>query len=1235
MATTLTLEDTSQEKIDDKQCEIFCLFWLDSNTDTHETRNAEQKLRSVINYLKRFQEVKSCQRDIEQSSHKDRIILIVSGRLGQEIVPSIYQLRQVVSIYVYCMDIKRHEQWASKYNKVNAVLDDLDTLVTRITEDHNIQKKVDEPLPIDIFSSGGAGQSTMGVFGQFVFSQVLIDCLLRLKSNPADKDELIKRCKNDYGGNRRELEYIGEFEKKYTPDKALRWYTKDTFFYKSLNAALRKQNIHMMFLFREFIKDIQQRLQKYKSEKVLKVYRAQMMTSEELQRLQESVGKLISINSFFSTSMDFSKVFAFLKRSKTLEAVVFEIKADPQMARNKPFADISKDSDYPGEAEVLFMIGSIFRLDSIDQNNRKIWVIKMTLSSEEEHDIKEVLRYMKGQVGTGETNLRTLGKVLWKMGKFDLAEQYFLRLLKQLPADDPSSSALYEDLGELAALRGEYDNSVQWHQKSIALQNSKQVNQTTGLEELSNTLTEQLTTKSDDKPQSSSETTASEIDTEQFKQWLMNYIKQNAAALAQHWSRTTRHPNSVENFCYILENQFPITKIEQQTLRGLINLGFTFNDINSEECVKLVRGIQNEKIILILSKTSMENLAKSICEEPFLSAIYVIDSSNDNSFESKMYRGSFPDITRLCKQLEKDLPLLTYDLTIISSIPAEYTSMSTLNYVQAVKDILLDTDEKQNLKKEMIDFCREKYADNVIQLKLIDEFENSFQPDNALQWYLRQEAFVYKMLTRAFRILDVDILYRLRYFVQHLHRKLEPSSNTTPLTVYRTLRVRKDLFKKMCSYQEGMLSFNEFLLVSKDPPTAEPNPMNTESKVVHFQINLGAEISRFVVSTKSNEVLLTIGVIFRIEKLEAIDENTFRVQLTMNNEVLKAGQSISKELRDAIRGPFPLVRMGKLIRQKESVEYLEYFSSLLMDDPRTAGNEIANLTLAGMLHSLGKHCYTRNQYEQGLTHLQNSLKVHLRVLPSDDIRLTSTYNNIGSIYHKQDLNEKALEYHQKAYEIQKNSSDPDLESVAAYAGNIASVLTKLRRHKEAIKYYEIDLKVNQRLHQNKDSGEIAAKFHNLAAMQYRAQLYSEALVNYQKCLEMELRCHSAKNPTVATTYFNMATALEKLGRFKEAIQAMEKGIERLLQTKKEDDEEIQNYKKKKLLTVLGSIVHFFYFYAIIAVFECLATMTLFILVGDYIPELFFKNEHPGSEDCELISVEQRLIIVVLFFVGAI
>lgn len=372
---------------------------------------------------------------------------------------------------------------------MKAVLNNLDDLATQITDDHSIQKKVGEPLPIDIFTTNaGSDQSTMGVNGQFIFSQVLFDCLLRLKSNQTDITELISYCRNEYESNSTELNNIAEFERDYTPDKALRWYTKDSFFYKTLNAALRKQNIHMTFLFREYISDIQRQLQKYQSNTVLKVYRGQMMSNEELERLKQSIGKLISINSFLSTTMAYSTALQFLSPSRSLQRIVFEIKADPKMTNAKPFTNISKHSDYPGESEVLFMIGSIFRLESIDQNDTNVWVIRMTLSSEEEHGLKQVLLYMKGQVGTAETNLRTLGRCLWKMGKFDLAEKYFLRLLNELQPDDPLNSALYEDLGELAALRGDYDTSVHYQDKSLRLKNTKQSNETKGVQGLPSAL---------------------------------------------------------------------------------------------------------------------------------------------------------------------------------------------------------------------------------------------------------------------------------------------------------------------------------------------------------------------------------------------------------------------------------------------------------------------------------------------------------------------------------------------------------------------------------------------------------------------------------------------------------------------------------------------------------------------------------------------------------------------------
>ncbi|CAF2096809.1 unnamed protein product [Rotaria magnacalcarata] len=484
---TLSHEDFDTNN-DDRYLGLFCLIWLDANINAKETRDTEQNLRSIINNLKKFQDVKQCQEFIERRSQNDRLILIVSGQLGKEIMPCIHKIRQVISVYVYCMNKKSNEKWACKFAKVKGVVVELDELVSRIKTDHKIQKKVEEPLSINIFTaSADSGTSTMGVNGEFVFSQVLIDCLLRLKSTQVDTKELINHCKNEYEGNQIELSNIREFQQDYSPKKVLQWYTRESFFYKTLNAALRTQNIHLIFLFRSFISDLRQRLQDYQATHRLRVYRSQVISSDELELLKQSLGQLISINSFFSTSTDYWKALSFLDLSDTsgdLERIVFEINADPKIVTTKPFADISKDSVFSDEAEVLFMIGSIFRLKSIKRDENQVWIIQMTLCSDDENDLKQVLTYMKKQIGSGETNLRTLGKVLCRMGKFDLADKYFKRLLKELPSNHPLISSVYEDLGQLASQTGHFDMSVQWHQKSLALKNEIELSTNSNINEI-------------------------------------------------------------------------------------------------------------------------------------------------------------------------------------------------------------------------------------------------------------------------------------------------------------------------------------------------------------------------------------------------------------------------------------------------------------------------------------------------------------------------------------------------------------------------------------------------------------------------------------------------------------------------------------------------------------------------------------------------------------------------------
>jgi protein gp37 len=99
--------------------ETYCLIWLDvSVNNSQENIQAQQQLRTSINHLITFEDYQQCLQYIEFVPKDDRIILIVSGRLGQIIVPKIVKYRQVTSIYVYCMDKKANEQWAKQFKKV-------------------------------------------------------------------------------------------------------------------------------------------------------------------------------------------------------------------------------------------------------------------------------------------------------------------------------------------------------------------------------------------------------------------------------------------------------------------------------------------------------------------------------------------------------------------------------------------------------------------------------------------------------------------------------------------------------------------------------------------------------------------------------------------------------------------------------------------------------------------------------------------------------------------------------------------------------------------------------------------------------------------------------------------------------------------------------------------------------------------------------------------------------------
>ncbi len=323
--------------------------------------------------------------------------------------------------------------------------------------------------------SDNPDKSTTGLNGHFVHSLLLIDVLIRTKSISSDKQQLITLCTHEYKNNSTQLAIVREFENDYSADKALWWYTRDSFLYRLLNKALRVQNIDLLFLFRFVIGDMYRQLKQNQCQLPVRAYRGQVISDDELGTLRRSIGEFISINSFFSTSANRHKASGFLNScniSNDLHRVLFMIDADPGVVTSKPFADIRSLSDFGNECEILFMIGCVFRLIDIHQDDdEQIWVIRMKLCGDDDDDLKKLFDHMKKEYGGGnnEVNLLSFGNVLRRMGKYDLAEKMYRRLLNELPSNDPSLSGLYWSLGLVTKDKGDYDSSLRWFHESLEI----------------------------------------------------------------------------------------------------------------------------------------------------------------------------------------------------------------------------------------------------------------------------------------------------------------------------------------------------------------------------------------------------------------------------------------------------------------------------------------------------------------------------------------------------------------------------------------------------------------------------------------------------------------------------------------------------------------------------------------------------------------------------------------------
>ena len=321
-------------------------------------------------------------------------------------------------------------------------------------------------------------QSSLLLKGSFMYFQLFMKLLLEMELQDNAKKDLLDMCKQIYAENPCIRDILDEFDRDYTPTKAIFWYTSPTCFYRIINKALRLHDAETMFLCCFFIHDLYQQLKEEHVKFVAKlnntdrfyVYRGQLLSVDEFNRIREHTGELLSMNSFLSTSTNENVALMFTttinKYNDGTVSVLFRIEIDTHL-QTQPYADIKHLSQFRDENEILIMAGAIFKIEStIWDSVEKIWRVNLSMCTDNAHELQVVFDYCKQYHLTKDrSSLVCLGILSRDLGQTDTAEMFFK---KQINIDSHDSWAL-SGLGYIAKEKGLYDLELDYHKRALQI----------------------------------------------------------------------------------------------------------------------------------------------------------------------------------------------------------------------------------------------------------------------------------------------------------------------------------------------------------------------------------------------------------------------------------------------------------------------------------------------------------------------------------------------------------------------------------------------------------------------------------------------------------------------------------------------------------------------------------------------------------------------------------------------
>ena len=457
-------------------------------------------------------------------------------------------------------------------------------------------------------------------------------------------------------------------------------------------------------------------------------------------------------------------------------------------------------------------------------------------------------------------------------------------------------------------------------------------------------------------------------------------------------------------------------------LRRIVNNVNLFT--NASECVDYIRNNKEEKVFVIFSGALGQTTVPIVHNMSQLSAIYIFCQ---NEIYHKQWarqwskvKGVFTEIACICELLRQATEECDQDYVSMSFIATSNGDFGqnldqldqSFMYTQILKEIILTIDFKQKHINDFIKYCREQFVENAIELVHIKKFEKEYDHRRAIWWYTF-DCFLYSMLNRALRTMEVDLIIKLGFLIRDIHQHIgrrhskqyARKNHLIPFTVYRGQGLSQTDFNQLMKTEGGLISFNQFLSTSKNRDVSlDFLPQNSPDLVsILFVMRIDPSISSTpfadicdINNYPEEEILFSMHSVFRINQIKSIDgQNRFwQVDLTLTSDTDAHLQTLTEHMRQET---FPHLkgwhRLAELLIKLGHFNMAEHACQVMLEQTPIECEK------ADIYHTLGMAKTNLGQHADAITFYEKSIKIKQQYPLTADLTFAHTYGSLGSVFH--------------------------------------------------------------------------------------------------------------------------------------------------------------------------------------------------------------------------------------------